>query len=301
MSWFERLKTGLSKTRERFSKGFDDLLTGRKINEELFDDLEGLLITSDFGLETSVAIIEEVRKRHSREMIKQPDALRQLLRQIVLEWLRPAQVDATLFPEKPGVVLVVGVNGVGKTTTIGKLAHYYRGLGRSVMLAAGDTFRAAAVEQLRLWGKRCDCPVVAQQHGADSASVIFDAHSAAITRGFDLLIADTAGRLHTKVNLMEELKKIKRVLGRQGAGAPHEVWLVLDATTGQNAHSQVKRFHADLGVTGLIITKLDGTAKGGVVVGLSRAFGLPVRFIGVGESMEDLRPFDAGQFVEALF
>ncbi|MEO5351313.1 MAG: signal recognition particle receptor subunit alpha [Magnetococcus sp. YQC-3] len=175
MSWFERLKTGLSKTRERFSKGFDDLLTGRKINEELFDDLEGLLITSDFGLETSVAIIEEVRKRHSREMIKQPDALRQLLRQIVLEWLRPAQVDATLFPEKPGVVLVVGVNGVGKTTTIGKLAHYYRGLGRSVMLAAGDTFRAAAVEQLRLWGKRCDCPVVAQQHGADSASVIFDA------------------------------------------------------------------------------------------------------------------------------
>ncbi|HIJ84720.1 MAG: Signal recognition particle receptor FtsY [Magnetococcales bacterium] len=301
MSLFERLKIGLTKTRERFSRGLDDLFKGRGIDAELFDDLEGLLITSDFGLDTSVKIIEELRQRHHKEMIKQPEALRQLLRQIVLEWLLPAQVETQPWPEKPGVVLVVGVNGVGKTTTIGKLAHYYRNSGHSVMLAAGDTFRAAAVEQIRLWGERCDCPVISQLHGADSASVIYDAHNAAIARGFDLLIADTAGRLHTKVNLMEELKKIKRVLGRQGTSAPHDIWLVLDATTGQNAHSQVKRFHDDLGVTGLIITKLDGTAKGGVVVGLAQTFGLPVRFIGVGETMEDLRPFNAEQFVDAFF
>ncbi|MBF0133633.1 MAG: signal recognition particle-docking protein FtsY [Magnetococcales bacterium] len=301
MSLLERLKQGLTKTRERFSKGLDDLIKGRRIDEELFEDLEGLLITSDFGLETSVAIIEEVRQRHHREMIKQPEMLRQLLRQVVLERLQSSQVDPQPWPEKPGVILVVGVNGVGKTTTIGKLAHYYRGQGQSVMLAAGDTFRAAAVEQLRLWGQRCDCPVIAQQQGSDSASVIYDAHNAAMSRGFDLLIADTAGRLHTKVNLMEELKKINRVLGRQGSRTTHEVWLVLDATTGQNAHSQVKRFHDDLGVTGLIITKLDGTAKGGVVVGLTQAFNLPIRFIGVGEAMEDLRPFDPEQFVEGFF
>ncbi|MBF0347885.1 MAG: signal recognition particle-docking protein FtsY [Magnetococcales bacterium] len=299
MSLFERLKIGLTRTRERFSKGLDDLLKGRGVDEDLFDDLEGLLITSDFGLETSVKIIEEVRTRYHRDL--NPDGLRALLRQVILEWLVLVQEEPRPWTEKPHVILVVGVNGVGKTTTIGKLAHHYRSQGRSVMLAAGDTFRAAALEQLRLWGDRCDCPVIAQQHGADSASVIHDAHNAAISRGFDLLIADTAGRLHTKVNLMEELKKIKRVLTRQGSNAPHEVWLVLDATIGQNAHSQVKKFHADLGVTGLIITKLDGTAKGGVVVGLAKTFGLPVRFIGVGETMEDLRPFDANQFVEALF
>ncbi|MBF0421708.1 MAG: signal recognition particle-docking protein FtsY [Magnetococcales bacterium] len=301
MSLFERLKIGLTKTRERFSKGLDDLFKGSGNSESLFDDLEGLLITSDFGLETSVAIIEELRQRQDREAAKQPEKLRMLLRQIVLERLLPAQIDLPSWTEKPTVVLVVGVNGVGKTTTIGKLAYFFRKRGNSVMLAAGDTFRAAAVEQLRLWGERCDCPVIAQLQGADSASVIYDAHNAAMARGFDLLLADTAGRLHTKVNLMEELKKIKRVLGRQGGQAPHEVWLVLDATTGQNAHSQVKKFYDDLGVTGLIITKLDGTAKGGVVVGLAQAFGLPVRFIGVGEAMEDLRPFIAEQFVEAFF
>ncbi|MBF0414854.1 MAG: signal recognition particle-docking protein FtsY [Magnetococcales bacterium] len=301
MSLIERMKVGLTKTRERFSQGLDDLFQGGRNEEALFEDLEGLLITSDFGLETSVAIIEEVRRRQIREKVKQPEALRMLLRQVVLEYVAPSQVPVRDWSEKPTVILVVGVNGVGKTTTIGKLAHFYRQQGRSVMLAAGDTFRAAAVEQLRLWGERCDCPVIAQQHGADSASVIFDAHNAAIARGFDLLIADTAGRLHTKVNLMEELKKVKRVLGRQGVAAPHEVWLVLDATTGQNAHAQVKRFHDDLGVSGLIITKLDGTAKGGVVVGLAQTFGLPVHFVGVGETLEDLRPFDAEQFVAALF
>ncbi|MBF0434318.1 MAG: signal recognition particle-docking protein FtsY [Magnetococcales bacterium] len=301
MLLIERMKVGLTKTRERFSQGLDDLFRGGRNEEALFEDLEGLLITSDFGLETSVAIIEEVRRRQMREKVKQPEALRMLLRQVVLEYVAPSQVPVRDWSEKPTVILVVGVNGVGKTTTIGKLAHFYRQQGRSVMLAAGDTFRAAAVEQLRLWGERCDCPVIAQQHGADSASVIFDAHNAAIARGFDLLIADTAGRLHTKVNLMEELKKVKRVLGRQGVAAPHEVWLVLDATTGQNAHAQVKRFHDDLGVSGLIITKLDGTAKGGVVVGLAQTFGLPVHFVGVGETLEDLRPFDAEQFVAALF
>ncbi|MBF0107752.1 MAG: signal recognition particle-docking protein FtsY [Magnetococcales bacterium] len=299
MSLFERLKIGLTKTRERFSRGVDDLFKGGGSGEELFEDLEGLLITSDFGLETSVKIIEEVRKRHRGPL--EPEALRKVLRQVVLEWLMPLQVEGSAWNEKPRVILVVGVNGVGKTTTIGKLAHHYQIQGRSVLLAAGDTFRAAALEQLRLWGERSTATVIAQQHGADSASVIHDAFNAASARGFDLMLADTAGRLHTKVNLMEELKKIKRVLARQDTGAPHEVWLVLDATTGQNAHSQVKRFHEDLGVTGLIVTKLDGTAKGGVVVGLARTFGLPVRFIGVGEAMDDLRPFDAAQFVEALF
>lgn len=301
MAFLDRLKSGLAKTREKFTKGLDKLLSGRVVDDALLEELEELLITADFGLDTSLKIIAEARERYQKGKERSSDVFRRCLREVVKDRLDAHQGRVSTEPFKPRVILVVGVNGVGKTTTVGKMAAYYRQNGHKVLLAAGDTFRAAAVEQLEKWGERSGCPVISQGYMADSASVIFDAHTAAKSRGVDLLIADTAGRLHTKVNLMEELKKIKRVLGRQDPQSPHEILLVLDATTGQNAISQVRKFHDQLGVTGLVVTKLDGTAKGGVLVAICEQFGLPIRFIGVGEGIDDLKPFDSAQFVEALF
>ncbi|OSM02321.1 signal recognition particle-docking protein FtsY [Magnetofaba australis] len=299
MSFFKRLKSGLSKTREQLSKQVDALLTGSRVDAETYEELEDLLIMADFGVETAQAIIQQTRERSKKA--EDGDQVRDALKAVIRDHLQSCQSPRELTAPGPHVILIVGVNGVGKTTTIGKLAAYHKQQGRSVMLAAGDTFRAAAVEQLKLWGERVDAPVIAQGQDADSASVIHDAYESARARGVDVLIADTAGRLHTKSNLMEELKKIRRVLGKLDASAPHDVWLVLDATTGQNAISQVQTFHDAMTLTGLAITKLDGTAKGGVVVGLSERFGLPVRYVGVGEGVDDLRPFDAAEFADALF
>ncbi|MBF0445953.1 MAG: signal recognition particle-docking protein FtsY [Magnetococcales bacterium] len=301
MSFFKQLKTGLSKTRAKFTKGLDAIIPGRTVDDALLEELEDLMITSDFGLDTSISIIEESRERFRKVKGNAAEDFRITLKEVIRDRLLAINTLEHIETAPPRVILVVGVNGVGKTTTIGKMASYYSSQGKKVILAAGDTFRAAAVEQLQEWGRRTNCPVIAQGEKADSASVIFDAHGAAKARGMDILLADTAGRLHTKSHLMEELKKIKRVLGQQDASSPHEVLMVLDATTGQNAISQVKHFHNDLQLTGLIITKLDGTAKGGVLVSLSEQFGLPVKFIGVGEGIDDLKPFDPGEFADALF
>jgi fused signal recognition particle receptor len=301
MSFFKQLKTGLSKTRAKFTKGLDAIIPGRTVDDALLEELEDLMITSDFGLDTSISIIEETRERFREVKGNEAEAFREVLKGVIRDRLLAINSPEHIEIAPPRVILVVGVNGVGKTTTIGKMASHYSAQGKKVMLAAGDTFRAAAVEQLQEWGKRTNCPVIAQGEKADSASVIFDAHGAAKARGMDILLADTAGRLHTKTHLMDELKKIKRVLGQQDTASPHEVLMVLDATTGQNAISQVKHFHDDLQVTGLVITKLDGTAKGGVLVSLSEQFGLPVKFIGVGEAIDDLKPFDPSEFADALF
>ncbi len=301
MSFFARLREGLSKTRKAFTSQLDALLTGRKVDAELIEELEALLITSDFGLETTQRILSEAQSRSRSARREEAGQFREILKDVIWERLDAARQPWRLTEQKPHVILIVGVNGVGKTTTIGKLAAHFQGEGKKVILAAGDTFRAAAVAQLETWGERVRCQVIAQGQNADSASVVHDAFAAARARQMDVLIADTAGRLHTKINLMEELKKIQRVVARQEAQAPHDVWLVLDATTGQNAIHQVKHFHEALGLTGLIITKLDGTAKGGVVVGISEQFRLPIRFIGVGEGVADLKPFEPDQFVDALF
>jgi fused signal recognition particle receptor len=298
MSFLQKLKAGLAKTRDVFIQKIDALLPiGAKLDDALIEELEFLLITADFGVETTAAILGEARKREKNDA----ERFRDVLRDVIREKLLLNHLDWSLGRHKPHVILVVGVNGVGKTTTIGKLAYELKQQGHRPMLAAGDTFRAAAVEQLKIWGERSGVQVIAQGQNADSASVIFDAHAAAIARGADVLLADTAGRLHTKNNLMDELKKIHRVLSRSDAQAPHDVWLVLDATTGQNAISQVKEFNQAVGLTGLIITKLDGTAKGGVVVGIHEQFRLPIRYIGVGEGIDDLKPFQPVEFVDALF
>ena len=301
MSLFATLRKGLSKTHKAFTNQLDTLLSNKKVDEELIEELETLLITSDFGLEATERILTEARERSEREGQEEASLFRETLKDVIWERLLSDHKPFEFSEQKPHVILVVGVNGVGKTTTIGKLAAHFQENGKKVMLAAGDTFRAAAVAQLGKWGERVGCPVISQGQNADSASVVHDAFSAAKARNIDILMADTAGRLHTKVNLMEELKKIKRVLGRKNPQAPHDVWLVLDATTGQNAVNQVRHFHETMELTGLIITKLDGTAKGGVVVGISEQFDLPIRFIGVGEGMDDLRPFDPDLFVDALF
>ncbi|MBF0136268.1 MAG: signal recognition particle-docking protein FtsY [Magnetococcus sp. DMHC-1] len=301
MALLDRLRSGLNRTREGFVKKLDVLLARGQVNAELLEDLEELLITADFGVETTTRILEESRSRLKEKKQSDGASLRLVMQEVIRERLEQYQTPLDLTRAKPHVILVVGVNGVGKTTTIGKLAAQFTHAGQRVMLAAGDTFRAAAVDQLRIWGERAGVPVIAQGQNADSASVIFDAHAAAVARGIDLLLADTAGRLHTKANLMEELKKVKRILGRKDAAAPHDVWLVMDATTGQNAISQVALFHEALGLTGLVITKLDGTARGGVVVGIAEKFRLPIRFVGVGEGIDDLKPFSANDFVNALF
>lgn len=300
---FARIKRGLSRTSEQFTSGLGTLFLGKKaIDDELLEDIETQLLMADVGVEATSDIIEDLTARVARKQLGDADALLAALRQSLLDLLvqveRPLQIDPS---RKPYVILVVGVNGVGKTTTIGKLAKRMQHEGHSVVLAAGDTFRAAAVEQLQVWGERNKVPVVAQHTGADSASVIFDAVQSAQSRGSDVVIADTAGRLHNKSNLMEELAKIKRVIAKLDATAPHEILLVLDAGTGQNAVSQTDHFKAATDVTGIVLTKLDGTAKGGVIFALSKKHGIPVRFIGVGETVDDLQPFRASEFVEALF
>jgi fused signal recognition particle receptor len=302
--WFARIKEGLGKTRANLSEGIADLFLGKKqIDDELMEDLETQLLMADVGIEATTEIIDRLTARVSRKELKEPQALYDALQEELAALLEPVAKDLVL-PEKgqgPFVILMVGVNGVGKTTTIGKLAKRFQGQGRSVMLAAGDTFRAAAVEQLKVWGDRNSVPVIAQHTGADSASVIYDALSAAKARGIDVLIADTAGRLHNKGHLMEELKKVQRVMGKLDADAPHEVMLVLDAGTGQNALSQAATFNEAVPVTGITLTKLDGTAKGGIIFALAKQLGTPIRYIGVGETVDDLRPFAGRDFVDALF
>ncbi|MBI5463151.1 MAG: signal recognition particle-docking protein FtsY [Gammaproteobacteria bacterium] len=300
---FARLKAGLSKTRSGLTEGIANLVLGRKqIDADLLDDIETQLLTADVGVDATQGIIADLTQRVARKQLADAEALMSALREDMAAILRPcSQPLAIDTQKKPFVILMIGVNGVGKTTTIGKLARRLQDTGKSVMLAAGDTFRAAAVEQLQVWGERNAIPVIAQQQGADSASVIFDALQSAQARGIDVLIADTAGRLHTQSNLMEELKKIKRVLGKLDASAPHEVMLVVDAGTGQNALNQAQQFNEAVGLTGISLTKLDGTAKGGIIFAIAKRLGIPIRFIGVGESIEDLREFDAEQFVAALF
>ena len=299
--FFARLKRSLLKTKENLGSGFISLFRGKKIDDDLFDELEEQLLIADVGVETTRKIITHLTETASRKQLKDAEALYGLLKEKMSEIL--ASVDAPLNVEgkTPFVILMVGVNGVGKTTTIGKLARQFEQQGKSVMLAAGDTFRAAAVEQLQVWGQRNNIPVIAQHTGADSASVIFDAIQAAKARNIDVLIADTAGRLQNKAHLMEELKKIVRVMKKLDVDAPHEVMLTIDASTGQNAISQARLFHEAVGLTGITLTKLDGTAKGGVIFSVADQFAIPIRYIGVGERIEDLRPFNAGDFIEALF
>ncbi len=302
--WFARIRAGLGKTRANLTDGLADLFMGRKqIDDDLMEELETQLLMADVGIEATTEIIDRLTDRVSRKELKEPQALYRALQEELAAMLEPVTRPLTLPPkgEGPFVILVVGVNGVGKTTTIGKLTQRFQREGRSVMLAAGDTFRAAAVEQLKVWGERNAVPVIAQHTGADSASVIFDAVSAAKARGVDVLIADTAGRLHNKAHLMEELKKVRRVMGKVDDTAPHEVMLVLDAGTGQNALAQASTFNEAVPVTGITLTKLDGTAKGGIIFALARQLGTPIRFIGVGESLDDLRPFAAQEFIDALF
>lgn len=286
----------------RLRSGIGQLFTGQKpIDADLLEDLETHLLTADVGIEATTQIIDDLTARLKRNQINDADSLREALREDMLRILAPVAEPLELPHQPlPFVILTVGVNGAGKTTTIGKLAARFDHEGRRVVLAAGDTFRAAAVEQLKVWGERTGIPVISQPTGSDPASVVFDAHQSAIARGADVFIADTAGRLHTQSNLMEELRKIARVLGKQDPQAPHEVLLVLDAGTGQNALAQAEQFAKAVNVTGFALTKLDGTAKGGVIFAIARRFGIPVRYIGVGEGVEDLRPFDAEAFVDAL-
>ena len=302
-SFFARLKQGLSKTSASLGEGMASLFLGKKvIDDDLLDEIETRLLTADVGVEATTAIVQSLTKRVARKELADSGALYKALQEELAALLRPVEKPLQInAANKPFVILVVGVNGAGKTTTIGKLAKKLQLEGKKVMLAAGDTFRAAAVEQLQVWGERNQIAVIAQHTGADSASVIFDAVQAATARGMDVLIADTAGRLHTKDNLMEELKKVRRVIGKLDDTAPHEVLLVLDAGTGQNAINQAKQFDQTVNLTGLALTKLDGTAKGGVIFALAKQFALPIRYIGVGEGIDDLRTFEAEPFVRALF
>ncbi|WP_168398402.1 signal recognition particle-docking protein FtsY [Erwinia amylovora] len=299
--FFARLKRSLVKTRTNLGSGFISLFRGKKIDDELFEELEEQLLIADVGVETTRRIIGNLTNQASRKQLRDAEALYGLLKTDMAEILAKVEAPLDISGKTPFVILMVGVNGVGKTTTIGKLARQFQAEGKSVMLAAGDTFRAAAVEQLQVWGQRNHIPVVAQHTGADSASVIFDAIQAAKARHVDVLIADTAGRLQNKAHLMEELKKITRVMKKLDDSAPHEVMLTIDASTGQNAISQTKLFHEAVGLTGITLTKLDGTAKGGVIFSVADQFTIPIRYIGVGEGIEDLRPFKADDFIEALF
>jgi len=279
------------------------LFLGKKeISEDLLEELEEILFTSDIGVASTHELIESLQAQLARKELKNPEALRNALRDHILAFLEAPPPKRSLpGPGEPLVIMVVGVNGVGKTTTIGKAAHRYVSQGKNVLLVAADTFRAAAVEQLSIWGERVGADVIKQKTGADPSAVVFDAIAAARSRRSDVVFIDTAGRLHTKINLMEELEKIHRVVGRKLPGAPHEVWLILDATTGQNAISQAEMFNKILGITGIILTKLDGTAKGGIVVGISRQLGIPITYVGIGEKIDDLRPFNAIEFVQAIF
>lgn len=295
------LSESLEKTKRTFSDGMADFLLGKKsIDSELLDELETRLISADVGMGATTTIIDELQTSISRKAVNDADSLQLKLAEVMKTILQPCEQPLDTETAKPFVILVVGINGAGKTTSIGKLAHHFKQQGKSVMLAAGDTFRAAAVEQLQRWGERNDVPVVAQGTGADPASVIFDAVQSASSKNVDIVIADTAGRLHTQDNLMDELAKIKRVLGKIDSTAPHETLIVMDAGFGQNALHQVKQFNDSIGLTGMAVTKLDGTAKGGILFSIANTLNLPVRFIGVGEGINDLRPFDASEFVDAL-
>jgi fused signal recognition particle receptor len=305
-SWAARLKAGLARTRAVLNADLGELLSRRKIDEALFEEIETALLSADCGVEATQSLLADLRRRAKAERIEDGAALKNALKAAMLERLRPLERRLSQPADKPAVILVAGVNGSGKTTSIGKLAKWLQGEGRKVMLAAGDTFRAAAREQLAAWGERNNVAVIGQQ-GGDPGAVVFDAIGAARARGMDVLIADTAGRLPTQLHLMDEIRKVKRVVGKAMAGAPHEVLLVLDAGTGQNALAQVKAFDEALGLTGLILTKLDGSAKGGVVLGIAHARSsapaakpVPLLFVGVGEGIDDLRPFSADEFVEAL-
>jgi len=300
-NWAARLKQGLARTRAQFGKQLTNLFGGYgEIDEALYEELETILLSADVGLEATQFLLEDLRKRVKRDALTDSQQLQVALQDALLELLAPLEKPLLIKSQRPFVIMLAGVNGAGKTTTIGKLAKYFQSQGLSVLLAAGDTFRAAAREQLMVWGERNNVTVISQDSG-DAAAVIFDAINAAKARGIDIVLADTAGRLPTQMHLMEEIKKVKRVIAKADASAPHEVLLVLDANTGQNAVAQVKAFDDTLGVTGLVLTKLDGTAKGGVICAIAKTRPIPVRFIGVGESMDDLRPFMAKEFVEALF
>ena len=302
MGFFDRLKSGLEKTRKSFTEKIEQVIKGyADIDEEFLDDIEMALLTSDVGVAVTTRLMQDILAGIKAKEINQPDDLRPFLARRISSMLSE-DVSSMQLPEKSvGVILVVGVNGVGKTTTIGKLGHFYAAQGKKVLLAAADTFRAAAIDQLEIWGQRIGCEVIKHAEGSDPAAVAFDALQAAKARNFDLVIIDTAGRLHNKGNLMEELRKIYRVIGREVEGAPHETLLVLDATTGQNALNQARVFGEVSDVTGVALTKLDGTAKGGVIVAVKSELGVPVKWIGVGEGMDDLRPFDAQEFAQALF
>ena len=301
--FFGRLRDRLTKTRESFVANVRGLFAGRSaVDDELLEELEQILIQADIGVETTTSIIEDMRRLAREQRVSKPDDFVALLKEELVKTLDPG--DHTLrweSPDGPHVTLVAGVNGSGKTTTTGKIAAKLKAEGKSVMLGAADTFRAAAVEQLTIWSERAGVPIIKHQDGADPAAVAFDAADAAVSRNIDCLLVDTAGRLHTKVNLMEELKKVQRVMAKRIPGAPHEVLLVLDATTGQNALQQAKVFTGALNVTGIVLTKLDGTAKGGIAVAIQKQLGIPIKLIGVGESIDDLQPFNAKEFVEALF
>lgn len=302
-SWFSKLKTGLSRTRQNFGKGIANAVLGQKVlDESVLEDIETILLTADIGVEASQEIVASLTDKVSRKELTDGEALILQLEQQLFDMIAPSQQPLTISGDhKPYVILMVGVNGAGKTTTIGKLAKRLQAEGKSVLLAAGDTFRAAAIEQLQVWGERNDIPVVAQQIGSDSASVIYDAIESAKARNIDVVIADTAGRLHTQSNLMQELSKVERVIKKLDDSAPHEVMLVLDAGIGQNALQQAKQFNEIVNVSGITITKLDGTAKGGILFAIANQLKIPIRFIGIGEGIEDLREFDAESFVNALF
>ncbi|RLB84113.1 MAG: signal recognition particle-docking protein FtsY [Deltaproteobacteria bacterium] len=301
--FFKRLKERLAKTRSSITGRLDRLILGKKeITGDLLDELEEILFTSDLGVETTQVLIDIVQDKVARKALKDPAKLKSTLKEQILDFLTVPPADRrTPAPGEPLVVMVVGVNGVGKTTTIGKAAALFKSKGNRVMLVAADTFRAAAIEQLEIWSKRVGAEFIKQKPGADPSAVVYDALEAALSREIDVVLIDTAGRLHTKKNLMDELGKVNRVAGKKLPGAPHETWLVLDATTGQNAISQAQMFNEALGITDIILTKLDGTAKGGIVVGICHQLKLPVRYIGIGEKIEDLRPFDAEEFVQAIF
>lgn len=301
MGFFDRLKESLTRTRQGLVSKIEQVVAGRRaIDEGLYEELEEALIEADVGVDTALELMEGLRRRVKERKVKEPEQLKPLLQELIQEILEDGET-ALNRGGPPTVVLVVWVNGVGKTTTIGKLAHFYKSRGERVILAAADTFRAAAIDQLEIWGQRVGADVIKHREGADPAAVAYDALQAARARRAGVVICDTAGRLHTKSNLMEELKKIGRVLGKELPGAPHEVLLVLDATTGQNAVSQARLFGEATGVTGIVLTKLDGTAKGGVIIGIRRTLDIPVKFIGIGERVEDLRPFNPQEFVAALF
>jgi fused signal recognition particle receptor len=302
--FFEKLRSGLSKTRHGFADKIDQLFLGKKeIDQDLLEELEGLLFAADLGVKASAQLIEDVQERLKRGELQNLEKVKDVIKQEILRILKAGEhpLSINFSQTKPFVFMVIGVNGVGKTTTIGKIAHHYSSQGKKVLIGAADTFRAAAVEQLEIWAKRSGADLIKQSKGSDPSAVAFDTIHAAKARETDLVFIDTAGRLHTKVNLMEELKKVRRIIGRECSGAPHESLLVLDATTGQNAISQAMFFHEAIGVTGIALTKLDGTAKGGIIVGITQEMNIPIRYIGVGEGVDDLKEFNASEFVQALF